>query len=155
MLCRVFLTISIIALAGFPVRAETIVDTEFAKACLVAEDETLENSTLNWQKIRFLEELDYCLIAVAQHLSSPNKLISWMKASGFHVSDPIAYSRKIMWASYKYDGEGVLINGRIPKREFKWSIHPLRTFGAYSLHSGILLRNNGHPEMVTSVLNTK
>ncbi|MEO1107271.1 MAG: hypothetical protein AAFX90_05050 [Pseudomonadota bacterium] len=130
-------------------------DTDFEEKCLFPGIENTEESPLDWQKIRFLEELDFCLLAKAKQLADPDKLVQWMGENGFRMSRPIPYSRNIMKTSYHYDGEGILVGGSIRKEDFKWNIHPLRTFSAYSLSSGILLKDDGDPISAHSVLNTK
>ncbi|WP_147235286.1 hypothetical protein [Ruegeria sp. A3M17] len=149
------LFVSLFACQGISAGADTGDDSEFATKCLMPGTTDLESSTLNWQNIRFLEDLDFCLLSVAEKLSDADKLIGWMAASGFRMSRPITYSRQTMMASYGYEGEGDLIGGSIPKDEFKWGIHPWRTFPAYSMSVGLMLRDGGSPLSVNSVLNTK
>ncbi len=130
-------------------------DTDFKEKCLFQGIKNTEESHLDWQKIRSLEELDFCLLTKAKQLSDPDKFLQWMGENGFQMSRPIPYSRNIMKTSYHYDGEGVLVGGSIRKEDFKWNIHPLKTFPAYSLFSGILLKDDGNPISAHSVLNYK
>ena len=69
--------------------SETLTGGDVTESECIKEDySNLDQSKLNWEQFRSLEELDACIFWVAKSFSDRSRLVEWLKSNGLKVSEP-------------------------------------------------------------------